>query len=173
MGSYISGGIGAILLVCLFIDRLNPYREALHLLQIFIAWPTFALEYIILKQPITITYSIIQASFIFCMLSAQARVCRSLPLVTVWPTICLAAVTFGVPDYWVHHTKVEMMYWFAFIIPILLLVFLERLSRRAFKDREVTTAAIAEIEHKTLVTQRMIANFFPATPTRDLLSTTF
>ena len=99
----------------------------------------------------------------------QARACRMLPLVTLWPCISMFVVTYSVPGYWDTHSKVEMMYWAALVAPVVLLVYLEKRIRQSFVDKEQAIAEIAESEHRTAIVQTMIANFFPATPTRDLL----
>ena len=170
IGSYITAGLNIILFVGLFVERLKPYRELFHILQIVLGWPTMMLALLELKRPDIVRYACMFGCFMFNMVIAQCRICRSLPLVTIWPLACLLTVTFSVPGYWDHHTKIELLFVPVFLSPLFLLHFLERLTRQSFAERELATVAIAEIEHKTVVTQQMIVNFFPATPTRDLLA---
>eukprot|EP00658_Telonema_sp_P-2_P014049 TRINITY_DN15328_c0_g2_i1.p1 TRINITY_DN15328_c0_g2~~TRINITY_DN15328_c0_g2_i1.p1 ORF type:complete len:397 (+),score=61.61 TRINITY_DN15328_c0_g2_i1:196-1386(+) len=169
VGHYISTVLNGLLTVGLFLDSCRPYREIIHLLQVAIGWPTITLDMLILKRPYIFNCSDLFGCIVFSLMIVQARSKFLLPLMLVWPLACMFTITFSVPEYWVEHTYIELLYWIVFMSPLLLLLFLERQTRKSFVGKEMATATIAEIEHKTLVTQRMIANFFPPTPTRDLL----
>ena len=82
--------------------------------------------------------------------------CRdtSLFFVTVVPLVCMFAVTFGISEFWDHHSKIEMHYWLYFMIPLALLHFLEGQTRKSFAEREQEVQAIADIERRTAVNQR-------------------
>ena len=168
IGAYISLGLNGTLTLAMFISCLKRYREVMHLLQLFIGWPAFVVFFLIVKRPATNVYIQVVGSF-FSFLIAQARLCHTWPLVVFWPVVCLFVVSFSVPAYWRDHTKIEMLYWCFTPIPLCLLAFLERRTRRSFMERELAQEAIAESEHKTAMTQQMIVRYFPATPTRDLL----
>ena len=169
IGSYIGPALCALLFIGLFVDRLRPYREIIHLLQIFIGWPAIALGLLVLKRPAIFINTCLFMAYIFCMIIAQGRFRYILPLTTIWPQACLFTVTFAVPGYWDTHTYIEMLYWAVFLMPLLLLFFLERQTRKSFVSMEQSTKTVTSIVQRTIVTQRMIANFFPPTPTRDLL----
>eukprot|EP00658_Telonema_sp_P-2_P027006 TRINITY_DN20953_c0_g1_i1.p1 TRINITY_DN20953_c0_g1~~TRINITY_DN20953_c0_g1_i1.p1 ORF type:complete len:202 (+),score=48.89 TRINITY_DN20953_c0_g1_i1:48-653(+) len=147
----------------------DVYKRQVHLTQIFLGFPSIILLVLYTKRPHAYNYGQLLGCSFFAMFIVQCRLFRSLPFVTLWPVVCMLAVTFGVPEYWDNHTYVEMLYWGIFLMPVLLLFFLEKQTRKSFRDKELATDSIAEIEHKTAVTQRMIANFFPKTPTTDLL----
>ena len=97
IGSYISTILNAILFVGLFLDKCRPYREIIHLLQIFIGWPTLALAVTTLKQPYIFSNACLFMAFIFCMVIAQGRFKYILPLMSMWPLVCLFTITFAVP----------------------------------------------------------------------------
>ena len=65
MGSYISAGICGLLFICLFIERLKPYREIFHLIQVAVGWPTIILELLVLRRPNVNRYSNLQGCFFF------------------------------------------------------------------------------------------------------------
>ena len=169
VGSYISSGVIWTLFIALFLDAFKRYREIIHLVQMCVGWPVLALMFMYTKRPEAYTYGLILGCIHFGMFTAQCRIRYSFMVIPVWPIICMFAVSFGVPGYWDHHTKVEMLYWVLYLLPLRLLHFLEKQTRTSFAEREIAVKTIADMEHKTIVTQRMIANFFPATPTRDLL----
>ena len=166
---YISSAINAVLWAGLFVDSLRPYRELLHLLQIVVGWPTLIIVFLIVRRPNAFNYTQVIGCSFFSMMIVQCRLCRALPVVTLWPLLCLLVITFATPSYWPDHTKIEMLYWAIFLLPLCLLFLLERRTRRSFMERELAQEAIAESEHKTAMTQQMIVRYFPATPTRDLL----
>ena len=136
VGSYISSAINFILTVGLFVDSLKRHREIILLAQMVVGWPTLVLCIMYTKRPHAYTYSTLSGCFLFAMLIAQCRLHRSLFFVTVVPLVCMFAVTFGISEFWDHHSKIEMLYWVYFMIPLALLHFLE--ARRANRSQSVS-----------------------------------
>ena len=126
VGSYVSTGVNIILSVGLFLDRFRRYREIIHIAQVVVGWPTFALCIMYTKRPHAYTYATLFGAFLVSMLIAQCRLHRNVIFVSVVPLTCLFAVTFGIKEYWEHHTKMEMLYWLILTTPLALVHFLER-----------------------------------------------
>ena len=166
---YTCSALCLVLSVGLFVEALKPHRELIHLAQLLIGWPALIIVTLNLKQHYIYNYGFLFGCTGFSMLLVLPRWRRVWPCVTLWPIACLFAVTFATPGYWDHHTKLEMLYWLIFLTPVGIVVYVEKRLRHSFVLMEGATKATADIEHKTAVTQRVVANFFPPTPTRDLL----
>jgi class 3 adenylate cyclase len=157
------------LLAAMFAPPLEKYRELLFLATAGGFFPAWIVMVLVIKDPHVYLYTYITApNFAFMMV--QCRISRFLPIAVVLPLVTLFLVTFAFKaDYWESHTYVEIAYWPVVSTVVLLMVDFERNTRRAFAEREKAQATVVAVEHKRVVTERMIAKFFPATPTKDLL----
>jgi class 3 adenylate cyclase len=158
-----------LLIFCLFAKPLWAYREVCFLAIIFTHWPAFATVVMLGKSPHAYSYPLIGGCFYFCTFIAQARFVRIFPFLSVTPLLTLVVVQFGLSDYWASHALLEICYWPTVFFPLVGLMVFERRSRKAFIDIERGSAGIALIEHKIAAMNSMVAHFFPATPTLDLL----
>jgi class 3 adenylate cyclase len=163
-------GMALIVTPLLFVESLAQHREYFYLMLMIPLKPAWMILSLLTKFPHAYTYGYVYICFLFCAFIVQCRFINVLPFLVVTQLGALFYVSFG-GDYWATHTKVEMLYWPLVLIPLSMIVAFEKRSRRSFAEKEKALTAIDTLEQKALVMQRMIAHFFPATPTRDLLTT--
>jgi class 3 adenylate cyclase len=148
-----------------------PHRELIFLGSMSTFFPCWIPLFLAVRTPNVFAYNYMIAIFFF-FAAAQIRLCRLGPWIAVTAGVGLiATVTVVDPAYFVARSPLEVLFWPLTLFVFPLMALLETHSRRAFVERERALAAIAASEHKRAVTQGVIAGFFPATPTRDLLRT--
>jgi class 3 adenylate cyclase len=161
-----------VAMFCLmFVDSLKEWREMMYIVAMLPFMPAWIIVALAVKEPVGYTYGYIFAVEIFTLLG-EVRLVRLVPLLTIVPTATLFIVTFAaMPGYFDddNHLIAEVLYWPYFGVVVYLSMMTERRSRRTFVEREKANLAIAAAEHKKQVTEKMIARFFPATPTTDML----
>jgi class 3 adenylate cyclase len=169
IGNYVATGVTAPLTVALLFEDFKPFRETAYLIMVGVGLPAYHINFHVAKVPDVYNYGGTFGVSFFSVMMVQSRFCRLWPLVTVYNMVAFLVITFSVPSYWATRTYVEMLYWPMQLFPVALLFFMEKRTRQSFVEKEQGQEEISAIEHAALATQRMIANFFPATPTRELL----
>jgi class 3 adenylate cyclase len=166
---HLTWGATLIGFAVLMLPAAARHREVVFLVCMAPFFPCWIPLFLLVRQPQTVAYCYV-VCLIYFLVAAQIRFARVAPWLAVTAFGTLIVTVFAVdPHYFAIRSYLELLFWplMAFVFP--LMAVLETHSRRAFVDRERALSAIAASEHKRLVTQRMVAGFFPATPTKDLL----
>lgn len=162
---------GTILFALMFFEKFVSYREVLFLAVLSGHWPTFSAMEIARKAPAGNAYAYCTGCFFFCALVAQPRFIGCFFFLLVTPMLTFFIVTFaGETDYWATHTKLEMIYWIMPVFPTLMLRVYEKRSRTAFVEAFQNRVAMEIMEKRSLITKKLIANFFPQTATLNFLT---
>ena len=112
---HISTVSNILLMLCLFVEKLNKYREHCFLMLVASHWPGFAMVFLFGKRPHAYCYGLILCCFFFCCFIAQCRVSRVAPFLALSPLITIIVTTIFFSDHFDRHRKVEILYWFVVI----------------------------------------------------------
>jgi class 3 adenylate cyclase len=166
---HISVVANVVILACMFVERLHKHRELAFIVLLATHWPAFTTVVMFGKEPHSHSYAYITCCYFFCCFVTQCRIARVAPLLCFSPIATLLLTTFALSDYYDTHSHFEILWWVLVVFPCGLVVMFERRTRASFVEMELAHAAADASERKTLVTRNMIASFFSATATRDLL----
>ena len=162
---------------CSFVNSMAKFRELLHHAQVFLGWPVHL--FIILTTSSashpphiggTSPLGLILGCACFCLMMVPSRLFRCLPFVTLWPLICLSAISASMPGFWDHRSKVEVAHWATLLfIPLPLAWVVERHTRTAFVERERALGDILLLDGQLKATTQAIARWCPSTGSRTLM----
>lgn len=153
---------------CLFLKPLYGYREFVLMLIVATHWPGFQAGNLKAKRPDHLQYVFVTVCYFFCCFTAQPRFIAIGFFIFVAPIATLFFVAF-LSDYWMNHSRLEVLLWTFVIPPLILFRSFERATREAFIKVDTSQRTIAYLTQKVATTEALTANYFAPTPTARLL----